>query len=311
MTVQVVILLLSIVALYFGAEFALEAAEKIGLYFGMSPLVIGLVLIGFGTSLPEFFVSQIACLNNEPGIALGNIIGSNIANLFLIMGISGFITPLFILQKGIIRQLWIHLALTLTLVFVVFYLGVSPLASVVLALFFTFFLWDTFREMKKERNLREESDEEEVEKLEATIFGKLVIGFVFLYFGGEYLVSSGTAIGKIMGVPPYVISAVFVAFGTSFPELITALVACYKKKNTDLITGNIIGSNIFNVAFVMGSIGIYDIEIVQDFRVEMTVLICAALFLLALAFLKKNFNRFGGLIFLCSYVGIVYHWANQ
>lgn len=311
MTVQVVILLLSIVALYFGAELALEAAEKIGLYFGMSPLVIGLVLIGFGTSLPEFFVSQIACINNEPGIALGNIIGSNIANLFLIMGISGLLTPLFILQKGIIRQLWIHLALTATLIFVIFYLGVSPLASVVLILFFTFFLWDTFREMKKERHLRADSDEEDVEKLEAVIFGKLIIGFVLLYFGGDYLVSSGSAVGKILGVPSYVISAVFVAFGTSFPELITALVACFKKKNTDLITGNIIGSNIFNVAFVMGSIGVYDIKIVQDFRVEMAVLSGAAIFLLALTFLKKNFNRFGGIVFLSSYVGIVYHWASQ
>ncbi|MEC7277274.1 MAG: calcium/sodium antiporter [Bdellovibrionota bacterium] len=311
MLVQVLILVLSIVALYYGAEFALEGAEKIGLYFGLSPLVVGLVLIGFGTSLPEFFVSQIACWNNEPGIALGNIVGSNIANLFLIMGISGLVTPLFILQKSIKRQMVIHILLTALLAVVILYFGITPLASVLLFLFFIFFLWDTFREMRKERQLRSAEDEEEVEKLELFIFGKLVIGFVFLYFGGEYLVSSGTALGKELGVPAYVISAVFVAFGTSFPELVTAMIACVKKKNTDLITGNIIGSNIFNVAFVMGSIGLYDIKITQNFNQELILLGAASVFLLLLVLLKKNFGRLPGAIFLSSYGYTVYYWVSH
>lgn len=311
MTLQVIILILSIIALYFGAEFALDGAEKIGLFFGFSPLVIGLILIGFGTSLPEFFVSQIACLNGEPGIALGNIIGSNIANLFLILGVSGILTPLFILQKDIKRQLWIHLALTALLSGIVLFFNVTPLVTVVLFLFFSFFLWDVFNEMKKERKLRnpEDEDEEKVEKLELMIFGKLIAGFTLLYIGGEYLVSSGSQLGRLLGVPAYVISAVFVAFGTSFPELVTALIACVKKKNTDLITGNIIGSNIFNVAFVMGSIGIYDVPIKQSFQMEMGVLGFASLFLLALVFLKKNFGKIGGGIFLGAYTYIVYFWA--
>lgn len=241
MLVQVAILVLAIVALYFGAEFALDAAEKVGLYFGMSPLVIGLLLIGFGTSLPEFFVSQIACFKGEPGMALGNIVGSNIANLFLIMGVSGIIAPLYILQKEIKRQMWLHLLLTSLLAFVVFYLGVTPLATIILGLFFMGYLWDTFREMRKGRELRNsDNDEDNLEKLEVMTFVKLMAGFVLLYFGGDFLVSSGSQIGVLMGVPSYVISAVFVAFGTSFPELVTALIACWKGKNTDLIIGNII-----------------------------------------------------------------------
>ncbi|MCF8060438.1 MAG: calcium/sodium antiporter [Bacteriovoracaceae bacterium] len=313
MLVQVVILILSIVALYFGAEFALESAEKIGRFFGLSPLVIGLVLIGFGTSLPEFFVSQIACQNGETGIALGNIVGSNIANLFLIMGLSGVITPLFILQKEIQRQLFIHLGLTLLLAFVVFYLGVTPLSTLLLFLFFIAFLLDTFKEMKKSRHLRvvDEDDEEEVEKLELFLFGKLIAGFALLYIGGEYLVTSGSTIGKLWGVPSYVISAVFVAFGTSFPELVTALIACVKKKNTDLITGNIIGSNIFNVSFVMGSIGFYDVKITQNFMIEMVALGFASLFLLGLVLVKRNFGKFGGLTFLSGYGYVVYYWVSH
>lgn len=311
MYIQILILLLAIVALYFGAEYALEAAEKIGLFFGMSPLVIGLILIGFGTSLPEFFVSQLACLNGEPEIAMGNIIGSNIANLFLIMGVSGMLAPLYILSQDIRRQIFIHVLLTAILAAIILYIGINPLTTLLLATFFGVYLWDTFRQMRKQRQLRsldKEDDEEEIEKLEVFIFGKLIVGFILLYFGGEYLVKSGTEIGKLSGVPAYVISAIFVAFGTSFPELVTALIAAYKKKNTDLITGNIIGSNIFNVTFVMGSIGIYEVPIRQSYNIELSFLAFASLFLVMLIMVKRNFNRFGGVVFLTGYAAIIYHW---
>ena len=310
MYIQILILLLAIVALYFGAEFALEAAEKIGRFFGMSPLVIGLVLIGFGTSLPEFFVSQLACLNGEPEIAMGNIIGSNIANLFLIMGISGLLTPLYIMSQDIRRQVFIHVLLTALLALIILVIGVNPITTVILGVFFGLYLWDTFRQMRKQRQMRSihDEDQEEVEKLEVFVFGKLIVGFVLLYFGGEYLVKSGTEIGKLSGIPAYVISAIFVAFGTSFPELVTALIAAFKKKNTDLVTGNIIGSNIFNVAFVMGSIGIYEVPIRQSYNVELGALMFAALFLVMLVMVKRNFNKFGGIVFIASYAAVIYHW---
>ncbi len=310
MYIQIIILLLAIVALYFGAEFALEAAEKIGIFFGLSPLVIGLVLIGFGTSLPEFFVSQLACLNGEPEIAMGNIVGSNIANLFLIMGFSGLLAPLYILSQDIRRQIFIHVLLTAILALIIVVIGINPLTTVLLGLFFGFYLWDTFRQMRKQRQLRslEDEPEEKIEKLEVFVFGKLIVGFVLLYFGGEYLVKSGTEIGRISGIPAYVISAIFVAFGTSFPELVTALIASFKKKNTDLITGNIIGSNIFNVAFVMGSIGIYEVPIRQSYNIELGALAFASLFLVMLVMVKRNFHRFAGVVFLATYGAIIYHW---
>ncbi|MBC98925.1 MAG: hypothetical protein CME63_14370 [Halobacteriovoraceae bacterium] len=310
MYIQIIILLLAIVALYFGAEFALEAAEKIGIFFGLSPLVIGLVLIGFGTSLPEFFVSQLACLNGEPEIAMGNIVGSNIANLFLIMGFSGLLAPLYILSQDIRRQIFIHVLLTSILALIIVVIGINPLTTVLLGLFFGFYLWDTFRQMRKQRQLRslEDEPEEKIEKLEVFVFGKLIVGFVLLYFGGEYLVKSGTEIGRISGIPAYVISAIFVAFGTSFPELVTALIASFKKKNTDLITGNIIGSNIFNVAFVMGSIGIYEVPIRQSYNIELGALAFASLFLVMLVMVKRNFHRFAGVVFLATYGAIIYHW---
>ena len=309
MLLQVGILVLSIIALYFGAELALEAAERIGKFFGLSPLVIGLLLIGFGTSLPEFFVSQLACMKGQSGIALGNIIGSNIANLFLIMGVSGLLSTLHILRQEIKIQLIIHVGLTAILTTILLVVGINYYSTGILLAFFSWYLWTTFSQMKKQRQVRHiEEDEEEVAELSIFVIVKLFFGFALLYFGGEWLVNSGTKIGDLMGISTYVISAIFVAFGTSFPELVTALIASYKKKNTDLITGNIIGSNIFNVAFVMGSLGFYNIKIETFFQTELIALWAASIFLLALALFKKNFNRLSGATFLGGYGYMVYHW---
>ena len=241
---------------------------------------------------------------------MGNIVGSNIANLFLIMGFSGLLAPLYILSQDIRRQIFIHVLLTAILALIIVVIGINPLTTVLLGLFFGFYLWDTFRQMRKQRQLRslEDEPEEKIEKLEVFVFGKLIVGFVLLYFGGEYLVKSGTEIGRISGIPAYVISAIFVAFGTSFPELVTALIASFKKKNTDLITGNIIGSNIFNVAFVMGSIGIYEVPIRQSYNIELGALAFASLFLVMLVMVKRNFHRFAGVVFLATYGAIIYHW---
>ncbi|OUR98483.1 hypothetical protein A9Q84_03470 [Halobacteriovorax marinus] len=300
---------MAIVMLYFGAEFTLEAAEKIGVFFGMSPLVIGLLIVGFGTSLPEFFVSQLACFRGESPMALGNIVGSNIANLFLIMGLTGLFVPLHIARKEIKIQFYFHIVLTCILGIILFQNRLYWWGTALLVSFFAYYLWSTFSEMRKERHLKN-SDATEIEhEIGPVMIMKLIIGFILLYFGGELLVSSGSQIGIMLGVSSYVISAVFVAFGTSFPELVTALMACVKKKNTDLITGNIIGSNIFNVAFVFGSLGFYEIPINKDYTLEMGFLISAAVFLIAVASMKKSFHRLSGLVFFGSYIAIVYQWV--
>jgi cation:H+ antiporter len=311
MTLQVILLILAIVMLYFGAEFALEAAEKIGLYLGMSPLVIGLLIVGFGTSLPEFFVSQLACFRGESPIALGNIVGSNIANLFLIMGLTGLAVPLYMARREIKIQFIFHIVLTVILSILLFQDKLYWWGTALLVGFFAVYLWDTFREMAKQRHLKAASAEEVEHQITPIMFVKLIIGFVLLYFGGELLVSSGSKVGEMIGISTYVISAVFVAFGTSFPELVTALLACVKKKNTDLITGNIIGSNIFNVAFVLGSLGFYDVSINKDYTLEVSVLLFASVFLIGLSLAKRNFYRFSGAIFFGTYLFVVYSWVSK
>lgn len=304
MLTQMTILVLSIFALYWGAEFTLDAGEKIGKKLGLSPLVIGLVLIGFGTSLPEFFVSQLACYRGEVDIALGNIIGSNITNLFLVLGVSGVIAPLTLLADDIKRQVVIHLMLTCTLGLVILFVGVNLKATAIFSVFFALYLYDTLHNMKHQ----DDDDEEGDHGVGPVLAAKLIAGFALLFFGGDFLVQSGTELGRLTGISSFVISAILVAFGTSFPELVTAILACVKKKDKDLITGNIIGSNVFNVAFVLGSVGFYDVTTEKAFDKELGALLFASLLLIALVMIKKSFGRIAGFIYLCSYCAMVGTW---
>lgn len=312
MLLQFAILFVAIVLLYFGAEFALESAEKIGLALGFSPLVIGLLIVGFGTSLPEFFVSQLACYRGESEIALGNVVGSNIANLFLILGVSGVISSLYITAREIKIQFYFHIAITLLLSYFLLQPKITWSAAAAFGAFFGFYLFDTFRQMKRDRGeMGDLENPRESHKIHLKDYGLLILGFVFLYFGGELLVSSGTKIALSIGISSYVVSAVFVAFGTSFPELVTAIMTAKKGKNTDIIVGNIIGSNIFNVAFVLGSVSFYNIDISSKFYTEIAVLIFAALFLPFMALIKRKFGTYSGILFLCIYGGIVFSWVKN
>lgn len=310
MILQVVLLILAIVMLYYGAEFALESAEKIGLVLGLSPLVIGLLIVGFGTSLPEFFVSQLASYRGEPGIALGNIVGSNIANLFLILGVSGLMGRLFLVGHDIKKQLILHFFLTAIMWLVLLQDEIQWWGSALLLGYMAFYLWDTFRDMKKQR--AHLGDQEHPHHTDEKIGTKDIIhlfaGFALLYGGGELLVTSGTALALNFGISSYVISAIFVAFGTSFPELVTAIMTVRKGKNSDIITGNIIGSNIFNVAFVLGSLVFYKVPIAENFVPELSALSFAAVFLLVISFAKRSFYRLSGAVFLAGYILMVIYW---
>lgn len=312
MLLQVAFLILSLVFLYFGAEFALNGAEKIGKYLKLSPLVIGLLIIGFGTSLPEFFVSHLASYRGLPGMAIGNVLGSNVANVFLIMGITALFVPLHMYRADIRDQLISHIVLTIFAIIVFVHGQIGVLSTLLLGGFFVAYIIHLYHEMRKFKRLQKEivSDIEEVDEVNFMIVGQLLLGFGLLYGGGELLVSSGSQLGEMIGISEYVISAVFVAFGTSLPELITALLACFKGKDLDMITGNIIGSNIFNVAFVMGSLGGYQISIEGTYVKELSVLMGVAVFLLLLALAKRSLNWIGGILFLGVYITMVINWIN-
>ena len=310
MLLQIGILVLSIATLYWSAELVLEGAEGVGQWFRLSPLTIGLLLVGFGTSLPELFVGHLAFLRGNPQIALGNIIGSNVANLFLIMGVAGWIAPLPLQGKAIKAQLGLHLILSAILAGLYFYLGLSLWGTLLLLSFFGLYLRFSFGQMKGTPSPTGTSGPKALPVLAL----KLVFGLGLLYGSGEFLVSSGSALASMLGISSYVISVIFVALGTSLPELVTALVASLRGKDRELITGNIIGSNIFNVAFVLGSLGLYGRpwEVLsggQNLTWEIVVIGAAALFLLLLHHFGKNFGRAASSIFLLAYAGMIVYWV--
>ena len=311
MLLQVLILSISIVILYFGAEFALNSAERIGRAFKFSPLVVGVVIVGFGTSLPEFFVSHLASVRGEYGLALGNIMGSNVANTFLILGVGGLMTPLLLARRDILLQLVWHFVLMIILGGFLMTDALNLVSFFVFEAFFLSYLAWTYFQMRKDQRLNPiENDDAENEKVSVMVIIRLLLGFLLLYGGGELLVSSGKELGLLLGVPTFVISAVFVAFGTSFPELVTAVVACIKKKDTDLITGNILGSNVFNVALIFGSLSLYKLPLEQSYQWEVIVLMGGTLVMVALGITKLRLHRLFGVLFLGVYGAMIFHWIS-
>jgi cation:H+ antiporter len=307
MLVDSLIFIGSLVLLYYGAELALDGAEKTGKKLGISPLIVGMILVGVGTSMPEFFVSHIASARGTPEIAIGTLFGSNIANVYLVLGVLALIGPISVGGKDLSNQLIFHLCLILILLPFVLWARLDWLMSVVLLIFITIYLIFTYRSMKKDQA----NFKEQVADGFSKIIFKSIIGLTLIYFGGEYLVSSASSICLSFGISAYVVSAIFVAFGTSFPELMTSLIAMIKKKDQDLIIGNILGSNIFNLGLILGSLGIYDIKLTQVLNMELVLLLFCSFYLLFLN--KKNvaFNKWAGILFLAMYAKQVSVWASN
>ncbi|MCT4641464.1 MAG: sodium:calcium antiporter [Bacteriovoracaceae bacterium] len=305
MIIAILLIILSVAFLYFGAEFSLTASEKIGNKIGLSPLAIGMFLVGFGTSLPEFFVSHIDAASGGGQIAIGALVGSNIANLLLILSVGAFFVPLALKSKELLDQLIIHFILCFLLLGLFSLNDSLDLVSVFcLGTLFLFYIFNLFRQMKSECK----EHDVEIRDHNIKLFFMMLLGFALLYFGGELLVKGANDLCYELQISPYIVSSIFVAFGTSFPELVTVLIASFKKKDTDLIIGNILGSNIFNCSFVLGSIGFYDIPLKADLSIELVVLLFGAFYLIFLNLLKKSFNKFSGVIFVFIYILVVMNW---
>lgn len=307
MMIPLLLLILAIILLYFGAEFTLSAAEKIGRVLGLSPFIIGMVIIGFGTSLPELFVGHIAASQDQIGIALGSLVGSNIANMCLVLGLCALITKLPLSGQSMFKHLIIHLLLCLVLGFVLSSKRLNLITAIPLFSIVFIYLTTIVGDIKKGF----ESEEDELEKFSIPLaVVTLSIGFAMLYGGGELLVYSGTKLAFHLGVSEYIVSSILVAFGTSFPELVTAMLAAYKKKHTQLIVGNIIGSNIFNCAFILGSLGIYNIRLEGTFLYEMATLIVGSILLCCLSLTNTAMNKIFGVIYLSLYLFMVGYWLD-
>ncbi|MDE2754493.1 MAG: calcium/sodium antiporter [Gemmatimonadota bacterium] len=309
---NVLLLLGGFGALYFGAEWLVRGAARIAAAMGTSPVVVGLTLVSLGTSAPELVVGVIATLNDEGGLLVGNVLGSNLANIGLILGGTALIKPLSVADRVISRDVPIMIVITILAFPFVLDLevdwgdGLILLALLVAYVSFTF--WTEDDEI---RDIREgvgtyAGDEEDGEQDFLRNLGLVVIGAAGLGVGGKAIVDSATYLSGVLGASPEVIGLTIVAVGTSLPELVTSIVAAARKQ-ADIAVGNIVGSNIFNIAAVMGASAL-----VRGYPVDQSILTLQLPAVLILSVLvwpvvasARRVRRSEGLLLLLVYFGLM------
>jgi cation:H+ antiporter len=306
MIVASILIIVGFVALIYGANWLVNGATSLAKKYNVSDLVIGLTIVAFGTSAPELVVNSVASYDGFSDIVLGNIIGSNNFNLFIILGIASLVYPIAVQRSTIKGEIPISLLVAIVFLFLAnnFFLGgtreISRWDAVIMLILFGGFLYYIFRQMKNE--FPEEIGY--MPKSNTAIFGLIVIGFVGLILGGKLVVDNAILVATELGVSQKIIGLTIIAAGTSLPELVTSLVAAMKK-NSDIAIGNVIGSNIFNVLLVIPiSAMINPITFNSIFNQDIYILIAGTLFVLGvLIFSKSNkINRWHGLMILSFYL---------
>jgi cation:H+ antiporter len=241
-----------------GAEIMLRGAVGLSERLGISKLVIGMTVVAFGTSAPEFLVSLNAALAGSPGLAVGNVIGSNIANIALVLGVAGLITPIVSGGRELVKDGLVLVIGTGAFMVLALRGTIDLFGAVVLLILFAGFIYYSYW---REKNVEGGSLAEEVDEFEAVPHSLwlaivlLIAGFAGLYFGSELLIHGGIQIAKSFGVSEAVIGLTIVAFGTSLPELAASAVAALRK-HTDVALGNVVGSSMFNIVGIMGVVGV-------------------------------------------------------
>lgn len=310
---NLIILLTGFVPLVYGASILVDGASSIAKKFDIPNMVIGLTIVAFGTSAPELVVNTIASVSGNSDITLGNILGSNIFNIMIILGISSLIYPLAVKTK----TTWIEIPLSLLSAVIVLVLASdrmidnTPLSSltridgIVLLAFFLIFMAYNFQVMKSG------SYEEEIPVKDYSLYKALFLitgGFLLLITGGKVIVEFAVKFAQEIGLSERVIALTIVSAGTSMPELATSAVAAYKK-NVDIAIGNIVGSNIFNAFFILGiSAVIKPVPTGNNSYIDMLINIFAGLLLFIFIFTGKGrrIERWEGCIFLALYIAYMF-----
>jgi cation:H+ antiporter len=295
---------IGLVMLFFGGEALVRGASSVARHFNLSPMLIGLTIVGFGTSAPELLVSLQAALEGKPEIAIGNVVGSNIANILLILGVSALIAPLIIPARRMWRDLAFMLAATF-LLWAMLYTGeVTRVFGAILFAGLLVFLWVAFKYGKVD------ADEDAPVENQLKAWGFTIGGLIVLVIGAGLLVDNAVIIAETFGVSQAVIGLTIVAVGTSLPELATSVIAAYRKQ-TEIAVGNIVGSNIFNIFSIIGITAlITPIPAADRFStIDMPVAAAVAVALTLLAILLNGLPRIAGAALLAAYGGYLYLMA--
>ncbi len=315
---SILMMLVGIAALLFGGDILVRGATACARYLGVPPLLVGLTLVAFGTSAPEMVVGATAAIQNAPGLALGNIVGSNIANVLLVLGLPALFTPVVSDIRGVRRNTAI--ALTMTVGFVglsldgdLNFIDSMALAGGIIA--YIGYLALSARSARDDPQIAELTDIEGMEGLpgSAPMTGLFLLGgLVILPVGARLIVDGGVGIARVFEIPEAVIGLTLLAFGTSLPELATTVIASLRRQ-TEMALGNIVGSNIFNICAVGAITGISaqwangaHATVNPEFlRLDFQVMIGAMLAVVLFAFSRKPIGRRAGAIFTLSYIAYI------
>ena len=300
-----------LVFLYFGADWLVKGAVTISLHFGLSPLIVGLTVVALGTSLPEALVSIQASINNQGGIALGNVIGSNIINIALILGLSSLLQPLKVDSHLVKADVPLLVGASFLLIVLLEDFHISRMEGAVLLLGIVFYVGGNIMTVK-----RTTPKEDEIEGMEIPEdpsknlmrdIGFLILGLIALAFGSNILVSGAVDLARIWGLSEALIGLTIVSIGTGTPELATALMAAYRK-TADIAIGNAVGSNLFNILFVVGLAGLVSpMHATGINSSDLYVMFGLTFLLLPTVWTGMVLDRKEGLLFLAIYVAYLYY----
>jgi len=307
--ISYILLPIGFVLLIKGADLLVDGASSIAKRLGISSLVIGLTVVAFGTSMPELIVNIFAGLQGNTDLAIANILGSNIANILLILGVSAAIFPLAVKKGTVWREIPLSLLAVIVLALLVNDVVIDKIApseltridGFVLLSFFIVFLYYIFGTSKTE-----ESKEETAIREQSFLKSFLLVagGFIGLALGGKLIVDSAVSIASSLGVSQALIGLTVVAIGTSLPELATSAVAAFKK-NPDIAVGNIVGSNIFNIFWILGiSAIISPLPFSPALMRDVWVVLAVTIVLFAFMFIGKKhiLKRWQGVVFILAYI---------
>jgi len=294
-------ILLGLILLYYGGDFLVTGSVRLSRFFKLSTFVIGATVIAFGTSAPELAVAILAALDAAPELAMGNVIGSNIANIGLVLGLTALIAPLVISPKRLKHEYPPLFLATLIILLLAWDLNIHRSEGIIMLALLALYLWRSFNQKEDF-----ETGQEEVglfaNKGISYQFVLVLFGLVGLVSGAKFLVSGGVSIARMIGISEWFIGITIVAIGTSLPEIVASIMAA-RRGQGEMAIGNIFGSNIFNILMVLGITSvIHPLNIQEPIHPDLNIAVGITILLLVLLLLGKYFlKKLGGIVLLSTY----------
>jgi cation:H+ antiporter len=307
MALDLIFIALGLTLLYYGGELLVTGSIRISQTLKIPPFVIGATVVGFGTSAPELAVSIMAGLEGAPEVAVANVIGSNVANVGLVLGLTALLLPLTIQEQRFKREMLPLIFSSFLILFLAWDHQLVRLEGVLMMLCLAIYLWQALRQ-KDESEIEIEEEIELFANRGMVVQGFLIVaGLVLLILGARFLVDGGVSIAKSMGISEWFIGITIVAIGTSLPEIVSSLMAA-KRGHGELAIGNVFGSNIFNMLMVLGMTSILNpLQIREAIHPDLIYTTAFTCLLLILIRLEHNLSTRDGVLLLvgyCSYVGL-------